>query len=78
MLLTNPHAVRCAYPAPLRELLNIDKAAESRRWLRCWQMGNSIMTAVRGSFSISSAKISWDRQNMRHLPLAMMLYQFVI
>ncbi len=36
MLLTNPHAVRCAYPAPLRQLLNIDKAAESRRWLRCW------------------------------------------
>ena len=36
MLLTNPHAVRCAYPSPLRQLLNIDKAAESRRWLRCW------------------------------------------
>ena len=36
MLLTNPHAVRCAYPSSLRQLLNIDKAAESRRWLRCW------------------------------------------
>lgn len=36
MLLTNPHAVRCAYPASLQQLLNADKAAESRRWLSCW------------------------------------------
>ena len=37
MLLTNPHAVRCAYPVPLQQLLNIDRAAESRRWLSGWR-----------------------------------------
>jgi len=37
MLLTNPHAMRCAYPVPLQQLLNIDQAAESRRWLSGWR-----------------------------------------
>ncbi len=46
MLLTNPHAVSCAYPAPLRELLNIDRAAESRRWLRCWPEQFSVPSPV--------------------------------
>ncbi|MCX7224446.1 MAG: pyridoxal-phosphate dependent enzyme, partial [Burkholderiales bacterium] len=37
MLLTNPHLVRCAYPAPLQQLLNVDTAQESRRWLSGWR-----------------------------------------
>ena len=36
MLLSNPHAQRCAYPAPLRQLLNVDAARESRHWLSGW------------------------------------------
>ena len=37
MLLTNPHLVRCAYPARLQQLLNVDTAQESRRWLSGWR-----------------------------------------
>ncbi|MEY4267885.1 MAG: hypothetical protein RIS90_2420, partial [Pseudomonadota bacterium] len=36
MLLSNPHVQRCAYPAPLRQLLNVDAARESRHWLSGW------------------------------------------
>ena len=37
MLLSNPNVQRCAYPAPLRQLLNVDAARESRHWLAGWQ-----------------------------------------
>lgn len=37
MLLSNPHVQRCAYPAPLRHLLNVAAARESRHWLSGWQ-----------------------------------------
>ncbi|MEI6759629.1 MAG: diaminopropionate ammonia-lyase [Betaproteobacteria bacterium] len=36
MLLSNPQLQRGDYPAALRQLLNIDAARESRRWLAGW------------------------------------------
>jgi diaminopropionate ammonia-lyase family len=37
MMLSNPNVQRCAYPAPLRQLLNVDAAHESRHWLSGWK-----------------------------------------
>ncbi len=37
MLLSNPHAVRRAYPADLAAIMNIESAQQSRRWLAPWK-----------------------------------------
>ncbi|MFT3813194.1 MAG: diaminopropionate ammonia-lyase [Acidovorax sp.] len=36
MLFTNPRAIRTAYPAELRAIMSIERAEESRRWLKDW------------------------------------------
>lgn len=36
MLILNPNASRAPYPAELANILSIERANESRRWLKCW------------------------------------------
>lgn len=36
MLFTNPRATRAPYPAELRAIMSIERAEESRRWLKDW------------------------------------------
>ncbi len=40
MLFTNPNATRETYPAALKSIMNIEKAAESRAWLSQWSRLN--------------------------------------
>ena len=73
MLLTDPHLVRSAYPAPLHQLLNIDTAQESRRWLSGWRSqfsGPSPVWALPGlARELGVANISLKDESSRS-PLA--------
>ncbi len=73
MLLTNPHLVRCAYPAPLQQLLNVATAQESRRWLSGWRFqfsGPSPVWALPGlARQLGVAHISLKDESSRS-PLA--------
>ena len=73
MLLTNPHLVRCAYPAPLQQLLNVDTAQESRCWLSGWRSqfsGPSPVWALPGlARELGVANISLKDESSRS-PLA--------
>lgn len=47
MLILNPNASRTLYPAELANILSIERANESRRWLQCWDGLNKESTPLR-------------------------------